>query len=284
MIVDAHQHIWDPNRAHYDWLAGEHPSLQRAIGVTEVVPALHRCGVEATVWVQSGDTAADTDLMLESLSQRPDVLAVVGFLPLDRPAAVEAGLERWREQPTLVGVRNLIHTKADPRWILRAEVAPGLALIEAAGLTFDFVPVQPAQLECVPELSARYPDLKMVIDHLAKPPVGLDTVQPWWELIARAAENPLVNAKISGLYSATDDPESFTTAQLRPLVDHAFEVFGSDRLMVGSDWPICEPLGGYDRMAGTAAELIAELTESERAQVLGDTAAAFYGIDASTRS
>lgn len=283
MIIDAHQHIWDPAHAHYDWLTAEHPTLQRTIGVTEVVPALRRFGVEATVWVQSGDTYADTDLMLESLPQRPDVLAVVGFLPLDQPAEVERGLERWREQPIMAGVRNLIHTKADPRWILRSEVAPSLALIEAVGLTLDFVPVRPAQLECVVELSARYPRLKVVIDHLAKPPVGLEAVQPWWDLIARTAENPLVHAKISGLYSATGHPASFTTAQLRPLVDHAFEVFGCDRLMIGSDWPICEPMGGYGRMAATAMDLTAELTQLERSRVLGDTAAAFYGVEESKR-
>ena len=278
MIIDAHQHIWDPARAHYDWLAGEDPSLQRAIGVTEVVPALRRCGIDATVWVQSGDTAADTDLMLQSLPQRPDVRAVVGFLPLDAPVEVERGLQHWRDRPILVGVRNLIHTKADPRWILRDDVTRGLELIQAAGLTFDFVPVRPEQLACVPELSARHPDLNIVLDHLAKPPIGLGTAQPWWDLIARAAENPLVHAKISGLYSATADPASFTTAQLRPLVDHALDVFGPARLMVGSDWPICEPLGGYERMFDTATELLAELTAAERARIRGGTAAEFYGI------
>jgi L-fuconolactonase len=277
-VVDAHQHVWDPARAAYDWLAREDPSIQRPIGFDEALPALRRAGVDATVLVQAADNDEDTELMLDTAAAHPEVAAIVAYVPLDRPDRAAERLAELRRDPLVVGVRNLIHDIPDPDWLLRPEVDEGLGVLERAGVSFDLVSVLPRHLEHVTTLSERHPGLRIVIDHLSKPPIGLAEREPWWTLIARAAENPLVHAKVSGLYAATDDPASWTVEQLRPFVDRALEVFGPDRLMYGSDWPVSIPYGGYGKVWDALSALFAELAEHERAALLGDTATRFYRI------
>jgi L-fuconolactonase len=279
IVIDAHQHVWDLDRAAYDWLGPELAPIDRTIGIDELLPSLRRAGVDGTVLVQSADNAADTALMRDVAAANPEVVAVVGYLPLDRPAEVAEQLEGFRRDPLMVGVRNLIHNIPDPEWLLRADVDESLGLLEDAGLTFDLVAVLPAHLGLVPRLVDRHPDLRIVIDHLSKPPIGLDDREPWWTLIAQAAEFPHVFAKVSGLYSATADSGAWTPESIRPYFDRALEVFGPDRLMFGGDWPISILSGGYDRVWDGLGVLFAELDASDRDRILGGTAIEFYGID-----
>lgn len=148
-------------------------------------------------------------------------------------------------------------------------------------MTFDLVAVLPEHLALVPTLVERHPRLRIVIDHLAKPPIGLDEREPWWSLIAAAAESPTVYAKVSGLYSATAESGSWTPDLVRPYLHRALEVFGSGRLMYGGDWPISILAGGYDRVWDGLSELIGELPATDRTNILGDTARSFYRIDPS---
>lgn len=282
MIIDAHQHVWDLTRSPYSWLGPHVPQWNRTFTFDEVAPHLDRAGVDSTVLVQSDDTDADTDLMLEVADRHPRVAAVVGYVPLDRPARAAERLAELREDPRVVGIRNLIHDLPDPDWILRPDVDEGLGVLEQAGVTFDYVAVLPRHLEHVPTLSERHPGLRLVIDHLAKPPIGEDDVEPWWSLIAAAAENPLVHAKISGLYPGAA-PGTWTPDALRPFVDRALDLFGPTRLMYGGDWPISVAAGGYDRVFDGVARVLAGLSEADRAEVYAGTARRFYGIGADTR-
>jgi L-fuconolactonase len=277
-VIDAHQHVWDPAKARYDWLTQEFAPINRPIGFDELRPSLRRAGVQATVLVQSADNDDDTDLMLATARANPEIAAVVAYVRLDRPDEAASRLAELQHNPLVVGVRNLIHDIPDPDWLLRPEVDEGLGVLESAGVTFDLVSVLPRHLELVPLLVERHPRLKIVIDHLSKPPIGLPDREPWWQLIARAAEAPLVHAKISGLYSATADSASWTPQAVRPFFDHAMEVFGADRLMYGGDWPISELSGGYDRVWDGLCELFDELDAAARQSVLGGTAERFYGI------
>lgn len=279
-VIDAHQHVWDPDRAEYAWLGPELHPIDRSIAFDELEPDLRATGVQFTVQVQSADNAEDTALMIESAARHPEVAAIVGYGPVDRPAELASTIASWRDDPLMVGVRTLIHNHPDPDFLLRPEVREGLDLLSDAGLTFDIVAVLPRHLELVPILSERHPDLKMVIDHLAKPPIGLESRDPWWGLIAAAAENPLVHAKVSGLYSATDDLGSWTTDQVRPFFDHAVELFSAHRLMYGGDWPISLLAGGYRRVWAGLEPLFATLDAEAREYLLGRTAATFYSIDA----
>jgi L-fuconolactonase len=279
-IIDAHQHVWDPTTARYDWLTQEYAPINRPIAFDALRPSLRRAGVQATVLVQSADNDDDTELMLGTAQSNPEIVAVVAYVPLDRPERAAERLAELQRNPIVAGVRNLIHDIPDPDWLLRPEVDDGLGVLESAGATFDLVSVLPRHLELVPLIVERHPRLKIVIDHLSKPPIGLAERDPWWQLIARAAEAPLVHAKISGLYSATADSGSWTPELVRPFFDRAIEVFGADRLMYGSDWPICELSGGYHRVWDGLSELFDELDAAERQSVLGGTAERFYAIGA----
>lgn len=199
-VIDSHQHVWDPSRAAYDWLGPEQAPIDRAMSFDDLAPELAACGVDATVLVQSADHSEDTALMRQAAAAQPRIVGIVGYAPLADAEATATVLAEWAADPLLVGVRNLIHDLPDPDWLLRPDVDAGLGVLEEHGVPFDVVAVLPRHLELVPILSERHPRLKMVIDHLAKPPIGLDSDEPWTTLIARAAENPLVYAKVSGLY------------------------------------------------------------------------------------
>lgn len=278
LVIDAHQHVWDPARVRYDWLVRE-PTLNRAVRYGELRPALRRAGVGATVLVQAADDDGDTDAMLDVASENPEVVAIVAYVPLDRPAEAERRLHSLRQSPFVVGVRNLIHDIPDPDWLLRPEVDAGLGVLEDAGATFDLVAVLPRHLEHAATIAQRHPRLRIVIDHLAKPPIGLTDAEPWWTLIAQAAASPQVYAKISGLYAASGDPATWTVDAVRPFVRRALDVFGADRLMYGGDWPMSLNAGGYDRVWQGLSTLFADLDDASRAAVLGGTAQAFYRID-----
>ncbi len=277
-VIDAHQHAWDPRVVEYDWLVGDDP-LNRPILWDELSPHLARNGITGTVMVQSADNDADTDFMIETANAHPEVVAIVGYVPLHDPAAAARGLDRHRAEPRIVGYRNLIHTRPDVDWLVRPAFDEGLGLLEAAGVTFDVVGVLPEHLRHVSTLSERHPDLKMVIDHLNKPPIGADDPEPWWSLIARAAENPKVYAKVSGLYAAVGDPASWTPDMIRPFFDRAMEVFGPKRLMYGGDWPISMLAGDYDRVWDGLQVVFADLDPADREWILAGSAIDFYGID-----
>ncbi len=278
-VIDAHQHVWDPQRARYDWLGPELSPIDRRMTFDEVEPSLARAGIDATVLVQSADNDEDTALMLEVAADNPKVVAVVAYAPLERPAEVAARIESFRRDSLIVGVRNLIHTMPDPKWLLRPDVDESLGLLERAGLTFDVVSVLPEHLALVPTLCERHPELRMVIDHLSRPPIGLAEIEPWWSLIARAAQSPQVFAKVSGLYSAGDDSGAWNVDSVRPYLHHALECFGSNRLMYGGDWPISVLSGGYDRVWDGLSLLFDELPLGDRVSIVGATAEDFYGID-----
>ena len=277
-VIDAHQHVWDPTLAEYDWLGPELAPIDRAMTFEQLQPELRAAGVQFTVQVQSADNTEDTAIMRASAAAHPEVAGIVAYAPLHDPAGTAEAIEGWRGDDLIVGVRTLIHNQADPDWLLRPDVDESLGLLAAAGLAFDVVAVLPRHLQLVPILSQRHPDLRMVIDHLAKPPIGSDDAEPWRTLIADAAQNPLVHAKVSGLYSAVGDAGDWSTDAIRPHVHRALEVFGPDRLMYGGDWPISVLAGGYTRVWSGLVPLFDELADADRERVLGRTAAEFYAL------
>ena len=279
ITIDAHQHVWDLERARYDWLGPESAPIDRTMTFAELKPSLARAGVDATVLVQSADNDDDTALMLDVAAANPEIVAVVAYAPLDRPKDAADRLESFRGNSLVVGIRNLIHTIPDPQWLLRPEVDESLGLLEDADLSFDLVSVLPEHLALVPTLVSRHERLRIVIDHLAKPPIGLDDREPWWTLIEQAAASPTVYAKVSGLYSATADSGSWTPDTIRPYLHRALDCFGADRLMYGGDWPISVLSGGYDRVWDGLTVLFDELSDADRARILGETATEFYRID-----
>jgi len=279
VIIDAHQHIWTRTVADYDWLTPAAGVLYRDFTMADVAADRRAAGVAGVVLVQAADDARDTAHMQRAADADPAVVAIVAWVPLDAPAATARALERLREDDRIVGVRALIHERDDPDWILRDDVAAGLAQVAAAGLAFDYVTASPAALAHLPRLGERHPDLRLIIDHLGKPPVGGggDTAL-WRRLLAAAAENPRVHAKVSGLYPAVT-PADWAAGDIRPLLDAARELFGADRLLAGSDWPISLIAGGYARTWEGIQRASDTWSADERSRLLGGTAAECYRID-----
>jgi L-fuconolactonase len=270
--------VWDLGRARYDWLTPALVPIDRTVTLAEVLPQQRRLGIGGVVLVQAADNPEDTAHLLEVAQSSPQVVGVVAYLPLDRPRQVAADLAEFVRQPVVVGIRTLIHELADPDFLLRDAVQDSLAQIAAAGLCFDVVSALPRHLEHVPVLARRHPELRLVVDHLSRPPIGARSVEPWWTLIERAAEPPNVSAKISGLYPDADR-SAWSTEEIRPFVQRALAVFGPRRLMYGGDWPMSVLAGGYEHVWTGLAPLFAELDEADRAQVLQHTASRVYRLD-----
>ncbi|GAA1842764.1 amidohydrolase family protein [Microlunatus capsulatus] len=280
MIIDAHQHVWDLDRVAYPWLGRQHGPIHRTVAQEEVLPRLRAHGVDAVVLVQAADDDADTALMLDTAAAHPAVVAVVGYVPLEDPDATAARLPALAADPLVVGIRNLIHDRPDADFLLRPEVGESLGLVAAAGLAFDVVGVLPRHLEHVPVLAAEHPGLRLVVDHLGAPPLDGPPadLDRWRTLLTRAAEAPQVHAKVSGLYP-DGGLDARSAELLRPVVAHAVEVFGPERLMYGGDWPVSLLAGGYDAVWDSVQPLLAGLGADAAAAVLGGTAARVYRVD-----
>ena len=281
MVTDSHVHLWNPARLSYPGLTPDLAPIDRPIEFDELERLLSETPVDRAVLVQSAETDEDTDYLLEIAAAHREIAGVVGWLALDDPARAAERLEHLRGQQRFCGVRVGINMEPDAEWLLRAEVDESLGLLEDAGVPFDVVSVRRRHLELVPILSERHPRLRMVIDHLSKPPIRKDEswVAGWRRNLALAAENPNVYAKLSGLTPARGALDDWTADELRPFVEDAFETFGAERLMFGTDWPVSELAGGYHRVWDALSSLFDELDEDQRQAVLDGTATRFYALE-----
>lgn len=273
--IDAHQHFWDIESGRYTWPTPAEGPIYRTYTPVDLASELASAGVDATVLVQTVNTLEDTDAMLATADRHPFVGAVAGWVPLIDARAAEAALDA-RPHPRLRGIRHLIHHEPDPEWLLRDDVAEGLDVIARRGLAFEIVAVFPDHLRLVPIVADRHPDLTFVVDHLANPPFRSKGWSIWHDQLRRAAARPNVAAKLSGLDTAAGP--GWTPAEIRPAVDAALEAFGADRLMFGSDWPVCRAVSTYQDVIGALERLASALTPRERGAVFGGTAARIYGV------
>lgn len=285
-IVDAHHHIWDLAAARYPWLGPEAGPLFRSFELDETAPARQSRGIDAVVLVQAADNDEDTAHLLSVARAQPDVAGVVAWTPLDDPEGTRRRLSTWADQDApVVGIRSLLHERQDPRWILSPAVEEGVRAIADAGMPLDYVTADHNALAHLPELTKRHPDLVVVVDHLGKPPIGgdRDSFNDWRRLLLAAARSPLVRAKLSGLYPADGPLDRWQEDDIRPFVDTAIEILGPSRLLMGSDWPIAELAGGYERTWDALASTVASLSEGERRDVMGGTADRVYALQSVTR-
>lgn len=279
LTVDAHQHFWNLDAVAYPWLVPAYGPIYRNFGADELAPQLAAAGIDKTVIVQAMNSYADTNFMLAIAQERDWVAGVVGWVPLHDPEETGKKLEDYAANPYFKGMRHLIHEESNPDWILQKQVVEGLHILADQGLTFDVVAVFPNHLKHVPSLAEQVPNLKMTIDHLAKPPLGAEDRALWRQQLTAAAESPNVFAKVSGLNTVTPDFDAWTYDDIKPLVDFAIETFGVDRLMFGSDWPVAILAGDYAKVWAETNKCLADLSAGERAAILGGTANAFYKLN-----
>lgn len=272
--VDAHHHVWHVARGDYGWLTPD-LAIHRDYTLADLRPLLG--DITATILVQAAPTEAETAFLLTvARGSQKLVRGVVGWTDLSAPraAARVAVLARERE---LVGLRPMLQDIADARWILRPEVQPALRAMAEFGLRFDAL-VQPRHLDVLLTLAALHPALRVVIDHIAKPAIAQGAWQPWADAIARVARETDACCKLSGL--VTEAAAGWQDDDLRRYVDHVVECFGPARVMWGSDWPVVDLAGGYARWRAASLRLLSGLDNLARDVILGGTAAAFYGLDA----
>ncbi len=278
--VDSHQHFWDPGRASYPWMTDEVAPIRRAFGPADLRPLIDRHGFQRTILVQTRSSTAETEEFLAAAAAERFIGGVVGWVDLADPAVADE-IARLRAGPGgewLVGIRHQVHDEPDPEWLARADVRRGLEAVSAAGLAYDLL-VRPRELPAAFDAAAALPDLRFVMDHIGKPRIATAEIEPWASLLGSLAELPNVSCKLSGMVTEADW-SSWTTVDLHPFVDVVLEAFGPERLLFGSDWPVCLLAASYDRVVQATHELLAGLSESERDRVFGDSAAEVYGLDA----
>jgi L-fuconolactonase len=277
MTVDAHHHVWDLSVRDQDWIPELSP-LHRNFTLADLAPEAHAAGVDRTVLVQTITVPEETPEFLALASAHDLIAGVIGWTDLTRPDITDE-LSRLRELPGghhLKGIRHQVQGEPDPGWLLRPDVRRGLAAVADAGLVYDLV-VLPHQLPACAEAAALLPQLTFVLDHLGKPPIASGALKPWAADLHALAALPNTCAKLSGLVTEAD-PASWTVDDLRPYTDTALEAFGPDRLMFGSDWPVCTSAASYGEVLDVAAQLVATLGESERMKVFEDTAIRLYAL------
>jgi L-fuconolactonase len=279
-IIDSHLHIWDLATGLYGWPDETVPELNRNFGIEDAALEMEREGVDAVVLVQAADNAAETRLLLATASSADFVAGVIGWVPLDEPERLKELICEFRDSSKFVGVRSLIHTLPDPSWIASSSVTAGLCLVADAGLTFDYVTADPSTLEYVPLLAQRHPGLRIVIDHLGKPPIGGDSdeFRSWAGLLRGASAEPTVFAKLSGLYPASLAMDAGTPGVLLPFVLEALDAFGPSRLMWGSDWPVSLISGGYQQSRNAVESAVLQMAPDWRDEIFGGNARRIYRL------
>jgi L-fuconolactonase len=266
-VVDAHLHIWDLERSDYAWLTPG--PLHRTFTPDEAKRELDAAGIGSAVLVQAEDSERDTDLMLEAARRHPWIAGVVGWVRLDDPPVAEQRLEG------LCGVRHLVHDDPRDDFLSLSPVRRSLRLLAERGLPFDVPDAWPRHLAATAELANELPELRIVVDHLGKPPFGSSEWERWRATLAGVAAHPNTTAKVSGLQVPG---RPFTVDEVRPAWETALELFGPERLMWGSDWPVTVLVGGYARAWGVMSSLVAELAPDEQAVILSGTATSVYGL------
>lgn len=278
-MIDTHQHLWKPSERRYEWLDAASLPLNADFGPEDVAADVAAAGITATVLVQAADSYEDTMYMLSVAARAPVVRGVVAWAPLDRTAEAEAALDLYAASRVVRGVRVLNHNYADPRWLLRDEVDAGLRLLAPRGLTLDVVSVLPEHLIVLAELAQRHPELTLVLDHMAKPDIAGKGWEPWASLLAEVAARPNVSVKLSGLNTAS--APGWTWNDWLPYVEHAVEHFGSERIMLGSDWPVATLSGDFAGVWKAQREVIGHLTHEQQDDILFRSAIRAYSLDAS---
>ncbi len=274
-MIDAHQHFWTLARNDYGWLSPDDGLLYRDFGPADLAPHIERAGISRTVVVQAAPTFEETRYLLDLATSTASVAGVVGWVDLEG-ADVERKLDTLAAHAAFRGVRPMIQDIADDAWMLGESLTVGLRALAERNLSFDAL-VLPRHLPHLVRLLGRHPELRVVVDHAAKPPIAVGCFDGWSKDIARVAHETNAYCKLSGL--VTEASTKWKTADLRRYVAHLLECFGPNRLLWGSDWPVVNLAGGFERWWQASRELLGDLGSAERAAVFGGNAAGFYALD-----
>lgn len=275
MRIDAHQHFWHYTPRDYGWISDEMQTLKRDFQPNDLKPLLDRAGMDGTIAVQARHTLQETDWLLELAEHHPFIKGVVGWVDLQAPDVHEQ-LETYAQRPKFRGVRHIVHDEADDRFMLRPQFLHGLSLLASFDLAYDLL-LFPKHLPIAADVAQRFPQQRFVLDHIAKPAIKAHSFAPWDADIRALARFPNVFCKVSGMVTEaawnTWKPDDFTR-----YLDTVFDCFGPERLMFGSDWPVCTLSGAYADVVLLVQQYVRGLGIEEQDRVFGGTAADVYAL------
>ncbi len=271
--IDAHQHFWHYDPARYGWITPEMAALRRDWLPEHLRPELAAAGIDSTVAVQADSSERETHFLLGLARANPEIAGVVGWVDLTA-ANIRDRLEYFAHFPKLKGFRHVAQSEPDDCFLIRDDFLRGIASLEAYGFTYDIL-IYPKQLPAAVELVRRFPRQPFVIDHLSKPFIKTGEIEPWATLIRSLAGCGNVYCKLSGLVTEANWT-GWSSADFKPHLDVAFEAFGVQRLMFGSDWPVCLLAASYVQVK----QLIQDYSASSQDGLFGENASRFYGLTA----
>lgn len=274
ITIDSHQHFWKYNATDYVWMTEEHDILRRDFLPSNIHPLLDDAGINGTIAVQARQMIEETDFLLSLAANDPRILGVVGWLPLSDPN-LPVWLESYAEKKPIVGFRHVVHDEPDPDFILRPDFNRGVRALAAYSLCYDILIFQRHLPQAI-RFADMHTGIRLVVDHIAKPVIRRDGFDDFWaDGIRRLAERPHVCCKLSGMFTEVRDT-AWDLPLLQPYFDTVLEAFGPDRIMFGSDWPVCLLGGSYRQWRDSVAAFLAPLSPSEQAAIMGGTAARTY--------
>jgi L-fuconolactonase len=275
MRIDAHQHFWRYNADEYDWIDDSMAGLRRDFLPEDLKTELQGAGFDGAVAVQTRQTLEETRWLLELAGSFPHVLGVVGWVDLRSPD-VRSQLAKFAGNPKFLGVRHIVQSESNDRFLLQPEFLQGIAALEEFDLTYDIL-IYPKHLPVVAEFVKRFPRQRFVLDHLAKPQIKSGSLNSWDAGIRVLAENRNVFCKLSGLVTEADW-ENWKPSDFESYLDVALESFGSDRLMIGSDWPVCTVAGSYSQVMNLVMDYLSRYPDDVREAILGGNATTFWKL------
>jgi len=275
-MIDSHQHFWQVGRFDYPWMTSDLGILYRDYLPHDFAPILRTNGVEKTVLVQASNSVAESRWLLNLAAENSFIAGVVGWVDL-MSREIDAQLDELTVNPKFKGVRHLVESEPQDDWLVQPAVLSGLKRLATYGLSYDLL-VHTRHLKYVPQVAESCPGLAFVIDHLAKPPIAKNEIKEWSEALKSLASYPNIHCKMSGLVTEANWT-SWRTDDLRPYVEFALESFRVDRLMFGSDYPVCLLAASYDRVLESFQEILTNLSAVDREKIFSKNAANFYRLD-----
>jgi L-fuconolactonase len=276
MRIDAHQHFWRYDPVEYDWIDDSMRSIRRDFLPADLEEETRAVGISGVISVQARQTLQETQWLLELAEAHQFIRGVVGWVPLLEPDVAQQ-LERLTAHSKLRGVRHVVQAEPDERFMLRYDFNRGISRLKDFGLVYDILIFQ-QMLPAAIEMVDLHPDQIFVLDHLAKPRIGENEIEPWHTHLLDLAERPNVYCKVSGMVTEASY-DRWTPEQLRPYWDAVLEAFGPERMMFGSDWPVCLVACAYPRWRKLVDEFAGGLSHSERAHLFGMTAVEAYSLE-----
>jgi L-fuconolactonase len=276
MRIDAHQHFWHYSAKEYGWIGPDMAMLKQDRLPENLIPLLRDADLDGAVVIQARQTLEETQWLLDLAEQYSFIKGVVGWVDLRSPD-LHMQLERFSNHSKFCGVRHVVQDEPDDQFMLRDDFLRGIATLAEFDLTYDIL-IFPRHLPVACKVVARFPDQPFALDHIGKPPIKDGMLEPWSTGIGRLAAYPNVVCKISGMVTEADW-RGWQPSHLRPYLDVVLEAFGPQRLMFGSDWPVCTVAGTYGQVVELVAAYARQLSVGEQAAIWGSTARQFYRLE-----